>query len=463
MKSGVQMSSIAVVGLGRSGLGAARLLHAEGHDVTVLESKPSGTPDVDRLREVGVDVRLGCPLDPDPFATWQGPLDRVVISPGISWTHPTLNRLRDRGVPVCGEMAVAWRSLGDTPWIGITGTNGKTTVTHLLHHVLSHGGLQAPMAGNVGFSAAELALLAKDPSLPRQDWVVMEMSSYQIEAAQSVAPKIGIWTTLTPDHLERHGTLESYRAIKQGLLERSDHAVLNGDDPDLQRYQQHLSNATWVSTKPEPVMPCSLWIDQAHWVRNASTRLFPADALALPGAHNRQNMLLVTAAALLTGLQPEVIEAGLRSFKGVPHRLEPLGLIAGMQAYNDSKATNYDAAAVGLRSVPFPAVVLAGGQTKQGDASEWIALLKQRACAIALFGEGARELHNLISAAGFRGDLLIENDLPSALDGALGVGERHRARSLLLSPACASFDQYTDFEARGEHFRALVKAAQSND
>ena len=370
------MSSIAVVGLGRSGLGAARLLHAEGHDVTVLESKPSGTPDVDRLREVGVDVRLGCPLDPDPFATWQGPLDRVVISPGISWTHPTLNRLRDRGVPVCGEMAVAWRSLGDTPWIGITGTNGKTTVTHLLHHVLSHGGLQAPMAGNVGFSAAELALLAKDPSLPRQDWVVMEMSSYQIEAAQSVAPKIGIWTTLTPDHLERHGTLESYRAITQGLLERSDHAVLNGDDPDLQRYQRHLSNATWVSTKPEPVMPCSLWIDQAHWVRNASTRLFPADALALPGAHNRQNMLLVTAAALLTGLQPEVIEAGLRSFKGVPHRLEPLGLIAGMQTYNDSKATNYDAAAVGLRSVPFPAVVLAGGQTKQGDASEWIALLK---------------------------------------------------------------------------------------
>jgi UDP-N-acetylmuramoylalanine--D-glutamate ligase len=458
------MASSAVVGLGRSGIGAARLLHAQGHRVTVLESQQSKQQQriAEELMQLGINVRLGCALSPDPFLTWDEPLDQVVLSPGIAWDHPVMQGLRDRGIAVCGEMTVAWNALGHVPWIGITGTNGKTTVTHLLHHVLSHAGLKAPMAGNVGHSAADLALQYQQPSQEQPDWVVMEMSSYQIEAAQQVAPQIGIWTTLTPDHLERHGTLEAYRAIKASLLQRSTHAVLNGDDPDLRQHHSAWPDATWVSTHATPPVPCALRIDADDWVCSGVDRLFRADALALPGDHNRQNMLLVTAAALRTGLKPSTIEAGLRSFSGVPHRLEPLGLLQGMAVFNDSKATNYDAAAVGLRAVDAPAVVLAGGQTKQGDSREWLKLLNERACGIVLFGHGAEELHRLITASGYTGTLQVSEGLDTALPLACRIGTEQRAACLLLSPACASFDQYSDFEARGDHFRRLVNALQTH-
>ncbi len=458
------MPSSAVVGLGRSGIGAARLLQARGHHVTVLESQTSETQQriATELRQLGIDVRLGCALTPDPFLCWDKPLDQVVLSPGIAWDHPVIQGLRERGIFVCGEMSVAWNGLRHIPWIGITGTNGKTTVTHLLHHVLNHAGLSAPMAGNVGHSAAELALQCQHPVQKPPDWVVMEMSSYQIEAAQQVAPKIGIWTTLTPDHLERHGTLEAYRAIKASLLKRSTHAVLNADDPDLQQHHSEWPDATWVSTQAHPPVPCAVWIDAEDWVCVEGERLFRANALALPGDHNRQNMLLATAAARRAGLKATAIESGLRSFSGVPHRLEPLGPLHGLNVFNDSKATNYDAAAVGLRAVDAPCVVLAGGQTKRGDASEWLKLLQARACGVVLFGHGADELHQLINSSGYTGEVRITDGLARALPLACRIGSERRATCLLLSPACASFDQYTDFEARGDHFRTLVKEAQTD-
>ena len=455
------MKSSLVIGLGRSGIGAARLLHAQGHQVTVLEAKSDDSIQAENLRRLGIEVRLGCPLIPDPFTSWDGSIDQVVVSPGIAWDHPTLVSWRERGIAVRGEMAVAWDALATIPWIAITGTNGKTTVTHLLQHVLSHAGLNAPMAGNVGHSAAELALQCSSATHPQPDWVVMEMSSYQIEAAREVSPSIGIWTTLTPDHLERHGTLEAYRAIKKSLLARSDHAVLNADDPDLRSHYAEWETATWVSTSPNPAIPCALWIDEAQWVCTEQQRLFPAESLSLPGAHNQQNMLLVTAAALKAGLAPDAIEAALRCFPGVPHRLEPLGRLQSMQVYNDSKATNYDAAAVGLRAVASPAVVLAGGQTKQGDPSEWLRLLEARATAVVLFGHGGPELQALIHNSGFSGPVSLVNTLDDAVSEALTIGASRSATSLLLSPACASFDQYPDFEARGDHFRELIKQEQS--
>jgi UDP-N-acetylmuramoylalanine--D-glutamate ligase len=287
-------------------------------------------------------------------------------------------------------MDLAWDALQQIPWIGITGTNGKTTVTHLLSHVLEASGLMAPMGGNMGLSAAELAYQIASGAAPRPDWLVMELSSYQIEAAPAVAPKIGIWTTLTPDHLERHGSLEAYRAIKRGLLERSEYALFNADDPDLRQQRSSWDRGTWVSSegaRPDD-QPADLWIDEEGMVRNNATRLFAADALAMPGRHNRQNLLLVTAAALEVGLSPQQIADALRTFPGVPHRLEHLGTLAGASVFNDSKATNYDAAEVGLRAVQEPVVALAGGQTKQGDASGWLKQLHTKACCLILFGAG---------------------------------------------------------------------------
>ena len=450
-----------VVGLGRSGIGAARLLKAKGHEVTVLER--SIEPNIQilaaDLRLQGIDVELGKPLELASFSPWLDQIDAVVISPGIAWNHPTLTELRQRGINILGEMAVAWRNLSDLPWIAITGTNGKTTVTHLLNHVLESNGLKAPMGGNVGHAAAEIALSREQSNAERPDWLVMELSSYQIEAAPEIAPHIGIWTNLTADHLERHGTIDAYRKIKRGLLERSKIRIFNGDDPDLSSQRSSWGHGLWVSSKGpgNPDNPADLWIDTEGLVREQQGALFNASALAMPGQHNLQNLLLVTAAARKAGLTAHSIEASLRSFPGVPHRLELLGQVKKMSVFNDSKATNYDAASVGLQAVPTPAVVLAGGQTKQGDASDWLQQLHQRACAVVLFGAGASELKELIQTSDFTGDLHCCINLNDAVALAIPLGLEHQAACLLLSPACASFDQYQDFEARGDHFRSLVE------
>ena len=455
------MACSLIVGLGRSGVGAARLLHAQGHQVVVLErdNGPEQQSKAQQLKDQGIQTELGCPLEFSSFQPWLDQVEQVVISPGIPWDHPTLMQLRDHGVTVRGEMAVAWQALRDCPWIGITGTNGKTTVTHLLHHVLNQAGLHVPMAGNVGHSAAELGLQCMDPSQTKPDWIVMEMSSYQIESANEVRPTIGIWTTLTPDHLERHGSMAAYRDIKQGLLQRSKHAVLNADDTDLKSRQAHWPDAQWVSsaqTNHEP-FNLELWVNPEGFVCNKKGALFPANALAMPGEHNRQNMLLVTAAALQAGLEPQAIERGLRSFPGVPHRLENLGSLHGMNVFNDSKATNYDAAAVALQAVPGPIILLAGGLSKQGDASGWLQLLQGKVCSIALFGSDRDVLSGLIRGSGYKGDVTSHSTMTDAVTAAVEQGKNRNAASLLLSPACASFDQYRDFEARGNHFREMIK------
>ena len=455
------MACSLIVGLGRSGVGAARLLHGQGHQVVVLErdNGPEQQFKAQQLKNQGIQTELGCPLEFSSFQPWLDQVEQVVISPGIPWDHPTLMQLRDHGVTVRGEMAVAWQALRDCPWIGITGTNGKTTVTHLLHHVLNQAGLHAPMAGNVGHSAAELGLQCMDSSQTKPDWIVMEMSSYQIESANEVRPTIGIWTTLTPDHLERHGSMDAYRDIKQGLLQRSKHAVLNADDTDLKSRQAHWPDAKWVSsaqTNHEP-FNLELWVNPEGFVCNKKGALFPANALAMPGEHNRQNMLLVTAAALQAGLEPQAIERGFRSFPGVPHRLENLGSLHGMNVFNDSKATNYDAAAVALQAVPGPIILLAGGLSKQGDASGWLQLLQDKVCSIALFGSDRDVLSGLIRGSGYTGDLTSHSTMTDAVTAAVEQGKNGNAASLLLSPACASFDQYKDFEARGNHFREMIE------
>ena len=456
------MALTIVVGLGRSGLGAARLLHHQGQTVVVLEcgTSPDQTSCAATLQAEGIPVELGIPLDINSFEPWRSDLTAVVIGPGIPWDHPTLETLRKEGVQVRGEIELAWETLNDIPWVGITGTNGKTTVTHLLSHVLNHAGVRAPMGGNMGASAAEMALKIRKGETPKPDWLVMELSSYQIEAGPSLAPSIGIWTTLTPDHLERHGTLEAYRAIKHSLLQRSSLAIFNGDDADLSAHRPSLKRGMWVKAAPpcHDDQPADFWIDDAGTVQaREGGAMFPAKVLAMPGAHNRQNLLLVTAAAAQIGLNAEQIARGLESFPGVPHRLEHLGSTASADVFNDSKATNYDAAAVGLQAMAGPVVVLAGGQTKRGNATGWLTELKSKACAVVLFGAGAEELDALIRQSNYQGQVHRCTDLSAAVAIAIRATSELQASSLLLSPACASFDQYQDFEARGDHFRDLMK------
>jgi UDP-N-acetylmuramoylalanine--D-glutamate ligase len=376
--------------------------------------------------------------------------------------------LRERGVQVQGDLLPAWRASGSTPWIGITGTNGKTTVTHLVSHLLEQAGLAAPMGGNVGFSGAELVLerCVEAPQPP--DWLVMEMSSYQIEASPQIAPAVGIWTTLTPDHLERHGTVDDYRAIKRGLLERSGVRILNADDPDLRAHagtwQQPVQ---WITAGPRDALPADLdpwlWItDGRVWQRPepgaAPIDLMDAACLAMPGAHNRQNLLMAAAAGLQAGLSGPQMEQAFRAFPGVPHRLERIREHGGIHWFNDSKATNYDAAEVALKALEGPLVALAGGQSKIGDASAWVAALQAKAAAVVLFGAAVEEFSGLLANGAYGGEVHHCDGLADAVPLAAELAPRLGCGSVLLSPACASFDQYSDFEARGDHFRQLVLA-----
>ena len=452
-----------VVGMGRSGIGAARLLAAKGGHVQLLESKR--TPELEaiaaQLRSEGVAVSLAAPLLPESFGFEGDRPDEVIVSPGIAWDHPTLTALRQRGIPIRGELSVAWEATLGIPWIGITGTNGKTTVTHLVSHLLCQAGLDAPMAGNVGRSAAELVLERQSTRQAPPAWMVVELSSYQIESSPELSPRLGLWTTLTPDHLDRHGTIDNYRAIKRGLLNRSACRILNADDPDLRAHASSWDRADWVTATPPARWPQGiqpmLWIAEGM-VHSPDGPLFPADCLAMPGQHNRQNLLMAAAVGWKLGLAAGVMEAAFRRFPGVAHRLEPIRELGGVRWYNDSKATNYDAAEVALAALPGPMVVLAGGQAKQGDPAAWLGALRQKAAAVVLFGAARTTLAGLLEASGYGGTVLELEGLIEAVPRAHLLAAEAGCRTVLLSPACASFDQYGDFEARGNHFRSLVEA-----
>ena len=452
---------VVVVGLGRSGIGAARLLNARGADVWLLESNSSAElkQRADELSSIGIQVELGKPLALESFEALPRWPSTVVISPGIAFDHPVLNQLRDRGCSVVGEVELAWDAMESIPWVGITGTNGKTTVTSLVAHLLQQGGIDAPACGNIGASAAELALACLGGEQPER--VVVELSSYQIEAAPSVQPSIGVWTTLTPDHLDRHGTLERYRSIKAGLLQQSRRQFLNADDRDLSAHAGEWPQALWVSGGGKDQFSASmtphLWVSNGQ-LCNQDGPLFPCAALAMPGAHNRQNLALATAVALECGLSPAQIEAGCRSFPGVPHRLERIRELSGITYYNDSKATNYDASLVALQSLERPLVVLAGGRAKRGEPGAWLEALHHKAAAVVLFGEARSTFSELLGSAGYPGVIEQQEHLDQALPLARRLAEQLNCQAVLLSPACASFDQYRDFEVRGDHFRQLVEA-----
>ena len=458
---------VLVLGLGRSGIGAARLLHQQGQRVLVLESGRGAALDTkaEALRAEGIAVALDQPLSADTLNQLPAAPERVIVSPGIRWDHPALEAMRQQGVQLDGEITTAWEASRPVPWIGITGTNGKTTVTHLVAHLLAQAGLDAPMCGNVGHSAAELVLERQSTGASLPQWLVVELSSYQIEAAPALAPRIGLWTTLTPDHLERHGTLDRYRAIKRSLLDQSAVRILNGDDPDLRARAASWDHAHWITAGDRAAARAAgidphLWVE-GNQVISRDGPLLDASALTMPGSHNRQNLLLATAVGLELGLEGSAMETAFRFFPGVPHRLEHLRELEGVSWFNDSKATNYDAAQVALQALEGPLVVLAGGESKRGDASGWIRELQRQARAVVLFGAAREELQGLLQMGGYMGRVVITADLGEAVPRARQLAAEESCRAVLLSPACASFDQYRDFEARGDHFRQLVQALAS--
>jgi len=447
------MPNAQVLGLGQSGLAAARLLKAKGWQVTASDEGSSHNliEKQKQLEAEGIRVKLGHKLHYSQFELEGQHVNLLVVSPGIPWDHPALLRAREMRIETIGEVELAWRYLSDRPWLGITGTNGKTTTTALAAAIWQTAGYYAPACGNIGVPPCELAL-----SSPPPDWVIAELSSYQIESSPHVQPRIGIWTTFTPDHLSRHYTIETYCGIKAHLLKQSHQKILNGDDLYLAENGARLfPDAIWtsISGKLPAAVEHGAYIDRGI-VMFDGTPVLSIDLFRLLGDHNRQNLLMAVAAAKLAGINSKSIEQAVAEFSGVPHRLEHICDYQGTSFVNDSKATNYDAAVVGLRSALEPVVLIAGGQAKQGNADEWLALIKQKSIVTLLIGEAASEFAQLFDRVNYNNYEIVE-DLSIAVPRALLLAQTAEAKTVLFSPACASFDQYANFEQRGDHFRQL--------
>ncbi len=404
-----------VVGLARSGIAALEALRARGHDAVGVD-KRQGQDGLDELDDAAV----------------------VVKSPGVPQEAEVIVEARRRGLTVMGELELAWRLLPN-PFVAVTGTNGKTTTVELLGHIL---GERAVVAGNVGTALSSL-------EVDEEVIVVAETSSFQLEDTIAFAPDVAALVNLGSDHLDRHGTLAAYREAKLRAFVRQGPdqvAVL----PDGFSAPGEARRVRFGGAETADLRLAGGWL----WWQGE--RLLAVDDLRLRGAHNVQNAMVASAVALALDAGRERIVSGLRTFAGVPHRLEEVATHDGVLYVNDSKATNVESTIVALRAFPSGVRLILGGRGKGQDFSPLRGLVAERCASVHLIGEDGERIGSGLRSA-LRG--------PEA--GPFGDGDLERAvahaRSLarpgdvvLLSPACASYDQYADFEARGEHFRRIV-------
>ena len=449
------MKKATVIGLGRSGIAAAKLLTKHGYTVTLSDSNQNPSLEAQKLEleTLKINVKLGDKFTPTSE-------DIIVVSPGVPWDIAPLVTARSMGIDTIGEMELAWRYLSDIPWVAITGTNGKTTTTALTDAIFKTAGLETIGCGNIGFAACELALLETKPA-----WIIAEMSSYQIESTFTLKPKIGVWTTLTPDHLARHKNVDNYANIKARLLRNSQHQIFNGDDQYLYSLgESDWQSAIWTSVAGKDYLQgnpeLGIWIED-NWVVFRGEKVVQADALKMPGDHNLQNLLMAVAIAKLAGIENSAIAAAVASFPGVAHRLEYICTHADVDYINDSKATNYDAADVGLTAVKAPVILIAGGAAKEGDDLAWLDTIKLKAVAVLLIGDAAPQFADRLTAVGYTSFEIVET-MANAVARSIDLAKQHQAKVVLLSPACASFDQYTSFEHRGDDFRQLCQNLNKN-
>jgi UDP-N-acetylmuramoylalanine--D-glutamate ligase len=436
-----------VVGLARSGVAAALALRSRGYEVVGADAGSRGDAKLakaaGRLRAAGVEVAL------DASCVDLAARARTLIkSPGVPQDAPAVRAARERGIVVLGELELAWRLIPNE-FVAVTGTNGKTTTTEWIGHVQREAARPVAVAGNVGTAASSLVdRLAGDVT------VVCEASSFQLEDTIAFSPEAAVLLNLSPDHLDRHGTYEEYVSAKLEIFahQGNDDLAVAPADLAVEDLAPALPGcARRVTFGAGAGADLSERAGHLWWGEETLLRI---DELALPGAHNVENAMATAAVCLGRGLDPGAVATGLRTFSGVRHRLERIATIDGVAWINDSKATNVASTIVGLRAFPGAVRLIAGGRGKHQDFSPLAPIVAERCLGVYLIGEAADDLRRALGAIGV--PLHGAGDLERAVAMA-----RRRARpgeTVLLSPACASYDQYPDFEARGDHFRALVEA-----
>jgi UDP-N-acetylmuramoylalanine--D-glutamate ligase len=446
---------VLVVGLGKSGVASALFLKAHGAKVTVSDTK-SGDElrnEIPALLDHGITVETGGHGE----RTFRGQ-DLIVVSPGVPIDAPPLVQARSLGEAVIGEIELAAQFLPG-PMVAITGSNGKTTTTTLTGEILTAGGLPTLVGGNIGTPAISLVEGAKSETV-----IVLEVSSFQLETIQTFRPKVAVVLNVTPDHLDRHRTFEAYVNAKARMFENQtgeDFAVLNEDDPTcLEMAARTRAQVFWFSRHKE--VKQGAWVREGNIVfrdgsqqqRSQQLEIMQVSEIPLKGAHNLENVLAAVCAGVLMGCSPGKIRQAVRDFKAVEHRLEFVATIRGVDYYNDSKATNVDATMKALESFPANIHLILGGKDKGSDYSVLNDLLRKRVKLVYTIGAAAEKIESQIKDV----EVVHSETLENALRKANAVAEAGDV--VLLAPACASFDQFKNYEQRGKVFKEIVQGLQ---
>lgn len=440
---------ILVLGAGISGTAVAQILKQQGAFVTLSDAKPAAafSRDFTELAHCGVELALGRQDEGLLEA-----IDYVVLSPGVSVYSPLVEQAQTRGLRVISEVEVAYQ-LCVAPLIAITGTNGKTTTTTLTGEMLKASGRNVVVGGNIGLALSHEVLNADAAS-----WVVAEISSFQLEAIEDFRPHIAAVLNLTPDHIDRHRSMNNYQATKENIFRNQtsdDYLILNYDDPAVREMANRApGQVLYFSRTTELAEGACLRDDMItiNW-RGKSVHICRTADIKIKGAHNVENALAACAAAFLIGVDTAAMAQVLRQFPGVEHRIEPAGVVNGVPYYNDSKATNPESAIKALEAFPGHIILIAGGRDKNTDLTAFMQLVKERVDELILIGEAA---DRFASAAAAQGIMQIHSvsTFTDAVDLAYRLAQPPQV--VLLSPACASYDMFNNYEERGRVFKELV-------
>ncbi len=439
---------VLVVGLGRSGVASALFLKARGARVTVSDSKSQDElrGEIPKLLDAGVTVETGGHGE----RTFRGQ-DLIVVSPGVPVDVPLLEQARAQGIPVIGEIELAARFLKGRI-VAITGSNGKTTTTALTGEVISMGGWESLVGGNIGTAAISLVDESTDDS-----YLVLEVSSFQLETVQSFHPLIAVVLNITPDHLDRHNTFQAYVDAKARIFENQtseDFAVLNADDPTCVGLAGRTkARKIWFSRKQEVEAGAFLRHNKIVWRDGDEREIMPVSEIKLKGAHNLENVLAAVCAGMLVQTEPSRIRRAVQDFKAVEHRLEYVATVRGVEFYNDSKATNVDATIKALESFPANIHLILGGKDKGSDYTVLKPLLQERARRVYTIGAAAEKIESHLGG-------IVEVMRAGTLEAAVkrAAASAQAGDVVLLAPACASFDQFENYEHRGRVFKQTVQA-----
>lgn len=440
--------SILIIGIARSGIGAAKLAHNLGARVALYDGK---------AKEVFENIIKE--HKEFPFKYYFGEfemklldgLDTMILSPGVPVDLWFIEEAKKRKIEVIGEIEMAYR-VCLAPIIAITGTNGKTTTTSLVGEIITLFNKGTKVVGNIGTPFTNIAAEIK-----ASDVVVAEISSFQLETIQSFAPKISAILNITEDHLNRHKTMDNYINTKARIAENQtdkDFCILNYDDAECRKIANIIkAEAVWFSTQNK-VEGAYIDNDILYFSRNGNSKqIISRKEINLLGKHNLENILAAIAITSMWGVPAETIRKGIVGFKGVEHRIEFSGCVDGVNYYNDSKATNPDAAIKGVLAMVSPTILIAGGMDKGSSYTEWIKSFGSVIKEMILFGETKYNIEKAANECGFNSIYIVNN-----LEEAVSMAQEHSEKgdSVLLSPACASWDMFGSFEERGDLFKKLV-------